>query len=76
MQIPGERIRRTRLVQTEQFVVAIEVELVVPTDDPTEPCYVPEMVQLLKEVREQAERGDVTWLKSKGTVYAAIDEAA
>nr|ADY58237.1 hypothetical protein Plabr_0610 [Rubinisphaera brasiliensis DSM 5305] len=76
MQIPGERIRRTRLVQTEQFVVAIEVELVVPTDDPTEPCYEPETVQLLKEVRERAERGDVAWLKSKGKVYAAIDEAA
>ncbi|WP_169314863.1 hypothetical protein [Rubinisphaera brasiliensis] len=56
--------------------MAIEVELVVPTDDPTEPCYEPETVQLLKEVRERAERGDVAWLKSKGKVYAAIDEAA
>jgi hypothetical protein len=41
--------------------VAVEVEMVIPPDDPSEPCYEPETVQLLKEVREQVERGDLTW---------------
>jgi len=35
--------------------------MVIPPDDPSEPCYEPETVQLLKEVREQVERGDLTW---------------
>jgi len=34
MRIPGERIKRTRLIQTEKYVVAIEVEMVIPIDDP------------------------------------------
>ncbi len=39
MRIPGERIKRTRLIQTEKYVIAVEVEMVIPVDDPSEPCY-------------------------------------
>ena len=51
MRIPGQRIKRTRLIQSEKYVVAVEVELVIPDDDPSEPCYESETVQLLREVR-------------------------
>ena len=37
MRSAGERIKRTRLIQTEKYVVAVEVEMVVPADDPSEP---------------------------------------
>ncbi len=73
MRIPGQRITRTRLIQTEKYVVAVEVEIVIPVDDPSEPCYESETVQLLGEVREHAERGDVPWLTEKGKVYAAVE---
>jgi hypothetical protein len=75
MRIPGQRITRTRLIQTEKYVVAVNVELVIPIDDPSEPCYESETVQLLREVKEQADRGDVGWLAKKGKVYAAVDVA-
>ena len=75
MRIPGERIKRTRLIQTEKYVVALEVEMVIPVDDPSEPCYEAETVQLLREVRERAERGDLAWLTQKGKVYAALEAA-
>jgi hypothetical protein len=55
MRIPGERIKRTRLIQTEKYVVAMEVEMVVPVDDQSEPCYESETIQLLREVKEHAE---------------------
>ncbi len=32
MRIPIQRIKRTRLIQTDRFVVAVEVEMVVPAD--------------------------------------------
>jgi hypothetical protein len=73
MRIPGQRIQRTRLIQTDKYVVAIEVEMVIPIDDPSEPCYESEAVQFLKEVKERAERGDVSWLSRKGKVYAAVE---
>ena len=75
MRIPGERVKRTRLIQSEKYVVALEVEMVIPVDDPTEPCYEAETVQLLREVKERAERGDLAWLTQKGKVYAAVGAA-
>ena len=75
MRIPGERIQRTRLIQTDKYVVAVEVEMVVPVDDPDEPCYEAETVQFLREVKEQAEQENVAWLKQHGKVYAAVDAA-
>jgi hypothetical protein len=75
MRISGERIKRTRLIQTEKYVVAVEVEMVIPVDDPTEPCYESETVQFFREVKERAERGDVAWLTQKRKVYAAVGAA-
>ncbi len=72
MRISGQRIKRLRLVQTDRYVVAVDVELVIPDDDPSEPCYEAETVQLLKEVEEHAQRGDVDWLAQHGKVYEAV----
>jgi hypothetical protein len=73
MPLPGKRIKRTRLIQSEKYVVAVEVEMVIPGDDPSEPCYESETVQLLKEIKEHADQDDVEWLVQKGKVYAAIE---
>jgi hypothetical protein len=75
MRIPGQRIKRTRLIQTDKYVVAVEVESVIPVDDPSEPCYETETVQFLKEVKERAERDDLPWLRQHGKVYAAMGAA-
>jgi hypothetical protein len=75
MQISGVRIKRTRLIQTEKYVVAVEVEMVIPTDDQSEPCYEAETVKFLREVKERAERNELNWLKQHGKVYAAVGAA-
>ena len=75
MKIAGARIKRTRLIQTEKYVVAVEVEMVIPPDDPSEPCYEAETVQFLREVKARAERGDLAWLSQHGKVYTAIGAA-
>ena len=53
MRISGERIKRTRLIQTERYVVAVDVEMMIPADDPSEPCYEAETVKFLKEVKDR-----------------------
>ncbi len=73
MRIEGERIPRVRWVYTDRYVVAVDVEMVVPADDPSEPCYEAETVQLLREVEEHARRGNVEWLRQHGKVYEAVD---
>jgi hypothetical protein len=60
------------LVQSEKYVIAVEVEMVVPEDDPSEPCYESETVQFLREVKDHADQGDVDWLTGKGKVYVAV----
>jgi hypothetical protein len=75
MQVSGERIKRTRLIQTDRYVVAVEVEMVVPADDTSEPCYEAETVKFLREVKERAERNELDWLKQHGKVYAALGAA-
>jgi hypothetical protein len=62
-------------VRTEKYVVAVEVEAVVPDADPSEVCYEPEVVELLREVEARAKRGDIEWLKRQGKVYAAMEAA-
>jgi hypothetical protein len=52
--------------------VALEVEMVIPPDDPSEPCYEAETVQLVREIAEHAERGDTAWLQEHGQVYELI----
>ncbi len=80
MRIPGKRVKRTRFVHTDKYIIAVEVEAVIPEipgagADPTEACYEPETVELLREVEAHARRGDVNWLKRHGKVYAALDAA-
>jgi hypothetical protein len=72
MRIQGKRLKRTRLVQGGRFVVAVEVEVVIPPDDPSEPCYEAETVQLLRNVAEHATQGDREWIGQHGTVYELV----
>jgi hypothetical protein len=73
MRILGKRVPRTRLVRTRNLVVAVEVEAVIPEDDTSEPCYEAETVQLLHDVAERAEQGDIEWLRQHGRVYQALE---
>jgi len=75
MRISGERIHKTKWIHTARYVVAVDVELVIPPDDPSEPCLESETVELLREVKERAERGDLAWLKQHGKVYEALEAA-
>lgn len=72
MRIEGKRVKRRRLVQGGRFVVAVEVEMVIPPDDPSEPCYESETVEFLRAVAEHAEHEDKAWLQERGRVYERI----
>ncbi len=73
MRIEGKRLTRTRLVQGGRFIVAVDVEVVVPPDDPSEPCYESETIDLLRAVAEHAARGDRDWIQQHGTVYQLVE---
>ena len=72
MKFEGQRVKRTRWVHAGPCVVQVEVEAIVPIDDPSEACYEPQTVQFLRQVHERAQAGDIEWLKQVGRVYAQV----
>ncbi len=77
MNIEGKRVRRIRRVFSDKYIVVLEVEMVIPDEDPSEACLEPATVAFLKEVKARADAGDLEWLRTKGKVYAALElEAA
>ena len=75
MTSPGKKVRRSRVVRTDRYVVVVEVDAVIPDADSSEACYEPATVELLRTVEARARAGDVAWLKRHGKVYAAVEEA-
>lgn len=74
MRIKGKRVKKTRFIQRGRYVVAVDVEMVIPPDDPSEPCYEAETVEFLKDVADHAEQGDADWLLLHGKVYELIEQ--
>ena len=69
MKSEGKRVSAVRWIHAGTCIVGVEVEAVLPTDDPSGPCYGPEQVDFLREVHQRAEAGDADWLKNVGDVY-------
>jgi hypothetical protein len=52
--------------------VRVEVDAVIPDDDPSEPCFEPATVEFLREVHDRAQAGDIDWLRRIGDVYVRM----
>jgi hypothetical protein len=61
-----------RWVQRGRYAVEVEVEVVYPSDDPSEACLDPRTVRWLDEVARRAEQGDVEYLRTVGRVFEAV----
>ena len=65
-------MRRYGWVQRGRFAVEVDVEVVYPDDDPSEPCLEPDAVRKLDEIARRAEQGDVAYLRTVGRVFEAV----
>ena len=70
--LTDRRERRKRWVQRGRFAVEVDVEVVFPTEDPTEPCLEAATVRQLDEIARRAEAGDLAYLQSVGRVFEAV----
>jgi hypothetical protein len=66
------RERRTRWIQRGRYAVAVEVDVVYPEDDPSEPCLEPATVRRLDEIARRAEQGDLAYLQRVGRVFQLV----
>ena len=67
------REKRKRWVQRGQYAVEVEVEVIFPVDDPSEPCLEPATVRWLDEIARKAEAGDIKYLRKLGRVFKAVE---
>jgi hypothetical protein len=66
------REKRKRWVQRGQYAVEVEVEVIFPLEDPSEPCLEPDTVRWLDEIAQRAQKGDVKFLRKAGRVFKAM----
>ena len=64
--------RRKRWVRRGELAVEVEVEVIYPAGDPSEPCLAPATVRWLDEIANRAAAGDLAYLQSVGKVFRAV----
>src|SRR5437879_1600514 len=57
------REKRKRWVQRGQYAVEVEIDVIFPADDTSEPCLEPQTVRWLDEIAQKAQQGDVEYLR-------------
>jgi hypothetical protein len=66
------REKRKRWVQRGRYAVEVEVEVIYPAEDPSEPCLEPDTIRRLDEIARRAEQGDLAYLRKVGRVFEAV----
>ena len=67
---------RTELVAEDDYVVAVQVDVIYYPNDPDKECYRVETIRRLERIRELAKLGDVAALEKEGTVYVRRNSMA
>jgi hypothetical protein len=67
--IKGKQIKVLQWIHGQLCVVRVEVDAVIPDEDPSEPCFEPPAVKWMDELQRLADAGDVNALARVGQVY-------
>lgn len=67
--LPGRRETRHRWLHSRGLEVLIEYEVVIPDEDPSEPCLEPDTIQRLVEIARRADAGDIDYLRTIGLIF-------
>ena len=67
--LPGRRIRIPRWVFGDRYIVQVEVDAILPEDEPTEPCLEPATLHHLDQIQQWINSGQLDELEKAGAVY-------
>jgi hypothetical protein len=67
--IPGQRIRIPKWIHGHAVVARVEVEAIIPDEDPSEPCLELPALRWLDELQQLADDGKIDELAKHGEVY-------
>ena len=69
MAVHGKRTRIEQWIHARTCVVRVEVDAIIPTADPSEPCLEPQTIRFLDELQAKADQGLINELEKVGDVY-------
>jgi hypothetical protein len=67
--IKGKRVKVPQWIHAQLCVVRVEVDAVIPDEDPSEPCFEPAAVKWMDELQRLADAGQIDELAKIGEVF-------
>ena len=67
--LSGKRVKVPQWIHGQRCVVRIEVDAIIPDEDPSEPCFEPAAVKWMDGLQRLADEGNVAELSKAGRVY-------
>ena len=67
--ISGKRVKVPQWIHGRLCVVHVDVDAIIPDEDPSEPCFEPRAVKWMDELQALADKGKVKELSKHGVVY-------
>lgn len=67
--LPGRRETRHRWLHSRGLAGLIEYQVVIPDEDPSEPCLESDTIRRLVEIARPADAGDVAYLRTIGLIF-------
>lgn len=69
MGLTGEHTKVVKWIEGNLCVLRVEVDAIIPADDPSEPCLEPQIVRYLDRLQKLADEGCVGELEKYGDVF-------
>ena len=67
--LTGKRVKVSQWIHEQRCVVRVEVEAIIPDEDPSEPCFEPAAVKWMDRLQQLADEGNVAELAKAGQIY-------
>jgi hypothetical protein len=67
--LTGKRVKVPQWIHGQRCVVRVEVDAIIPDEDPSEPCFEPAAVKWMDRLQQLADEGNVAELAKLGRIY-------
>jgi hypothetical protein len=67
--LPGEHVKIPQWIHGQHCVVRVDVDAVIPDEDPSEPCFEPAAVNWMDHLQQLADNGNIAELAKVGQIY-------
>jgi hypothetical protein len=67
--LTGKRVKIPQWIHGTRCVLRVDVDAIIPDEDPSEPCFEPAAIKWMDELQRLADDGNIEELSKYGVVY-------